>query len=223
MESLEVLHMGGLNLKEFPNHIITGNSSNSLLELYLANNEDIEEVPSSIGNLHNLVSLDLYGCYNLKSISGSICSLQHLRTLYLSYTAIMELRENLGELECLENLYLSSTKVKHLPGSICMLKHLKILRLYQCYYLEKLPEDVDQLESLEELDLRYCYSLREIPNNICKLKCLKVLDLRRCERLEKLPDELGSLKCLQLLDIYNTGITHLPQSIYSVEGLKTER
>ncbi|KAJ0641951.1 putative leucine-rich repeat domain superfamily [Helianthus annuus] len=196
MESLEVLDIGGLNLKKFPDYIITGHSSSSLLELNLEWN-DIEDIPSSIGNLHNLVSLDLEGT-----------------------TAIMELPEDLGQLECLENLNLIFTKVKHLPGSICMLKHLKALHLSRCVRLEKLPEDVGQLESLEILHLGNCYNLREIPNSICELKCLEVLYLQGCSRLEKLPDKLGNLQCLQFLDIYNTGITHLPQSIYSVKGLK---
>ncbi|MFS7889259.1 putative leucine-rich repeat domain superfamily [Helianthus anomalus] len=223
LESLEVLDMGGLNLMEFPNYITTRHSNNSLLELELTGNYYIEEVPSSIGNLHQLVSLNLSWCTNLKSIPGSIYSLQHLTTLNLSYTGIEELSEDLGQLECLEELDLSGTKVKHLPGSICMLKHLKTLLLGACQYLEKLPEDVGQLESLEELHLVFCLNIREIPNSICELKCLKVLKLFGCKRLEKLPEELGNLKSLQLLILLFTGITQLPQSIYSVKGLKIKK
>ncbi|KAJ0837137.1 putative leucine-rich repeat domain superfamily [Helianthus annuus] len=154
LESLEFLHMCRLNL---------------------GGNEDIEKVPSLIGNLRNLVSLNLESCRKLKSVPGSICSLQHLRTLDLKNTAIEELPEDLGQLECLEYLDLGFTKVKHLPGSICVLKHLKTLSLFDCELLEKLPEDIGQLQSLEELDLRYCPKLKEIPNNICELKCLKTL------------------------------------------------
>ncbi|KAJ0954867.1 putative TIR domain, P-loop containing nucleoside triphosphate hydrolase [Helianthus annuus] len=219
-ESLEVLDIGYLELKEFPN-IITGHSS--LLELNLSGNEDIEEVPSSIGNLHMLVSLDLNWCTNLKSLPGSICSLQHLTTLNLQHTNIEEMPEDLGQLECLEYLNLFHTNVKYLPGSICMLKHLKTLYLSLCKYLEKLPEDVGQLESLEILDLGNCRNLREIPNSICELKCLKQLHLFGCERLEKLPEELGNLKCLQELEVRGSGITQLPQSIYSVKGLKINK
>ncbi|XP_035840756.1 disease resistance protein RUN1 isoform X1 [Helianthus annuus] len=220
MESLEVLRTGRLYLREFHDYIFTGHSS--LLELDLSLNY-IEEIPSSIGNLEKLVSLDLKWCWELKSVPGSICRLQHLRTLNLGNSGIEELPEDLGQLECLENLYLSSTKVKHLPGSICMLKHLKTLDLSWCKLLVKLPEDVGQLESLEILHLLYCYELREIPKSICKLKCLKELSLFKCRGLEKLPDELGNLKCLQYLEVWGSGITQLPQSIYSVKGLKFER
>ncbi|KAJ0837140.1 putative TIR domain, P-loop containing nucleoside triphosphate hydrolase [Helianthus annuus] len=223
MESLEVLDISGLNLKEFPDHITIGHSINSLLELNLEGNEAIEEVPSSIGNLHKLVSLNLKSCRKLKSLPGSICSLQHLTTLNLCFSGIEELPEDLDHLECLEELYLANTVVEHLPDSICMLKHLKTLLFIRCEYLKNLPKDVGQLESLEILDLQDCSSLREIPNSICKLKCLKELNLWRCARVKKLPKELGNLKCLQLLDVRRTGITELPQSIYSVKGLKIER
>ncbi|KAJ0444046.1 putative TIR domain, P-loop containing nucleoside triphosphate hydrolase [Helianthus annuus] len=223
LESLEVLHLSYLDLREFPEYIITEHSKNNLLELHLSRN-NIEEIPSSIGNLNKLVSLDLSDCYNFnfKSLPGSICRLQHLRTLNLSCTRIEELPKDLGQLECLEELNLSDTIVKHLPGSICMLKHLKTLILKFCTYLEKLPEDVGQLESLEILDLGFCFHLREIPNSICKLNCLKELRLEKCTGLKNLPEELGNLKCLQLLSVWGTGITQLPQSISSFKGLKTE-
>ncbi|KAM0048393.1 putative TIR domain, P-loop containing nucleoside triphosphate hydrolase [Helianthus debilis subsp. tardiflorus] len=221
LESLKVLDISFLKLREFPDYIFTVHSS--LLELDLSCNEDIEELPSSIGNLHKLVSLNLSKCYGLKSLPGSICRLQHLRTLILGFTAVEELPKDLGQLECLEYLNLSGTKVKHLPGSICMLKHLKILLLKFCSHLEKLPEDIGQLESLEMLYLQHCRNLREIPNSICKLKYLKKLKLIGCRRFEKLPGELGNLKCLQLLSVWGTGITHLPQSIYSLKGLEIIR
>ncbi|XP_076913559.1 uncharacterized protein LOC143572227 [Bidens hawaiensis] len=237
MESLEFLNVSGLDLREFPGCIVTGHSNDHLLELNLSGNEDISEIPSSIGNLHNLVSLHLSHCYRLKSLPGSICSLQHLTTLNLGYTGIEELPEDLGQLECLEYLDLSLTEVKHLPSSICMLKRLETLILKFCYSLEKLPEDVGELESLEvlhledcsnlreipssicklkrlkELNLRNCSNLREIPSSICKLKRLWKLDLEGCKRIKKLPEEMGNLECLKLLDIRDTGITHLPLSI----------
>ncbi|KAJ0844068.1 putative TIR domain, P-loop containing nucleoside triphosphate hydrolase [Helianthus annuus] len=212
LESLEVLDIDGqVYMTEFPDYITTGHSINSLRELHLLCNK-IEEVPSSIGNLHKLVSLEL-NCHG-KILPRSICSLRHLRTLALySTTGIEELPGDLGQLECLENLDLRCIKVKHLPGSICMLKYLKTLFLYKCELLEKLPEDVGQLESLEKLDLLECTNLRDIPSSICKLKHLKELKLVHCKRLEKLPDKLADIECLQLLDIQCTSITHLPPTL----------
>ncbi|XP_076917093.1 TMV resistance protein N-like [Bidens hawaiensis] len=223
LESLEVLNIGRLGLREFPGCIVTGHSSNSLQVLDLSFNYLISEIPSSIGNLHNLVSLRLKSCYTLKSLPRSIWSLQHLTALNLDASGIEELPEELGQLECLEYLHLSYTKVKHLPNSICMLKRLKTLLLGRSYRLKKLPEDVGELESLEVLDLRFCSNLREIPSSICKLKRLRLLNLEECENIEKLPEELGNLGCLQLLNYRDTCITHLPQSIYLLKSLKIFR
>ncbi|KAL8268481.1 hypothetical protein R6Q59_002279 [Mikania micrantha] len=220
LESLEFLYLNGCNLKEFPNYIITGQCNNSLLELLLSGNSHIEELPSSIGNLHNLVSLNIHGYRRLKILPSSICSLQHLRTLELQHTSIKELPYFIGQLECLKKLDLSGSHLERLPGSICKLKHLKNLILYQCELLEMLPDDVGQLESLEELNLAYCSRLRDIPSNICKLKLLKDLKLYGCRRLEKLPHDMGNLQCLQILDIRVTCITHLPPNISLLKGLK---
>ncbi|KAL8227930.1 hypothetical protein R6Q57_015514 [Mikania cordata] len=218
LESLEVLYLDEWNLKEFPNNT-TGKFNNSLLELHISGGYKMEEVPSSIGYLHNLVSLSLNSCGRLNSPSiRSICGLQHLRTLELKYTRIEELPDDIGQLKCLEKLALSFASFKHLPGCICKLKHLKTLILQCCSLLEKLPDDVGQLKSLEELDLTDCYKLRYIPSSICKLKHLKYLNLYGCRRLDKLPDDMGNLQCLQILDIKDTGITHLPPNISLLKG-----
>ncbi|KAI3802649.1 hypothetical protein L1987_30789 [Smallanthus sonchifolius] len=248
LESLEVLNLNGLHLKEFPD-IIPSHSNSSL----------------QLGNLHKLVYLSLICCRKLKSLPVSICSLQHLRVLDLERCGIEELPEDIGQLECLEKLDLTYSKVKHLPNSICMLKHLKTLLLQECKVLDKLPEDLCQLESLEELNLKYCKirlipssicklkhlktlilegcevgklpedfdqmesltklslrlsKIREIPSNICKLKHLKELDLSVCSALETLPENLGDLECLEKLNLMGTSISHLPHSISLLKGLR---
>ncbi|XP_076954506.1 TMV resistance protein N-like [Bidens hawaiensis] len=186
---------------EFPGCIVTGHYSNSLRVLDLSYNRNISEIPSSIGNLHNLVSLNLSSNYFIEEIPSSIGNLHNLVSLLL----------------------INCWRLKRLPGSICKLKSLKTLILPFCHSLEKLPEDVGELESLKKLNLYGCYNLREIPSSICKLKRLRELDLQACENIEKLPAELGNLGCLQLLHISGTGITHLPQSISLIKGLKIHK
>ncbi|XP_021986946.2 disease resistance protein RPV1-like [Helianthus annuus] len=127
LESLEVLNVSFLHLKEFED-IIPSHSNSNLQQLYFSGN-DVENLPSSIGNLHKLVNLSFSWCVKLKSLPGSICSLQHLRFLSLDGCGIEELPEDIGQLECLEKLDLTCSKIKHLPDSICKLKHLKTLIL----------------------------------------------------------------------------------------------
>ncbi|KAJ0925054.1 putative P-loop containing nucleoside triphosphate hydrolase, leucine-rich repeat domain superfamily [Helianthus annuus] len=216
LESLEVLDVSYLHLKEFQD-IIPCHSNSNLRQLNFSGN-DIENLPSSIGNLHKLVNISFSRCYKLKSLPGSICSLQHLKVLNLGYSGIEELPEDIGQLECLEELDLTYSKIKHLPDSICKLKHLKALILKFCKVC-KLPEDVGQIDSLSKLDLRFS-KIRDVPSSFCKLKHLKELDLSGCSELEKLPENLGDLESLNTLSLTGTKIRDLPSSICKLKHLK---
>ncbi|GKD72475.1 Toll/interleukin-1 receptor domain-containing protein [Tanacetum coccineum] len=130
-----------------------------------------EDPASSFGNLERLISLGLCACTNLESFSRSICSLQRIRKLTLE-GCITEASWDLDQLECLEELIFSSTKIRHLPDSICLLKHLKSLQLKSCFLLEKLPDDLARIESLEKLIITNCNRLRDIPKKMGKLKCV---------------------------------------------------
>ncbi|MFS7950920.1 putative P-loop containing nucleoside triphosphate hydrolase, leucine-rich repeat domain superfamily [Helianthus anomalus] len=240
LESLKVLDVSGLHLKEFQD-IIPSHSNSNLQQLDFDGN-DIENLPSSIGNLHKLVSLSFRVCSKLKSLPGSICSLKQLRFLYLSRCGIKELPEDIGLLECLELLDLSSSKVEHLPDSICKLKHLKTLDLRFCK-IRDIPPSICKLKHLKELDLSGCSELeklpenlgdweclntliviyakiREVPSSICKLKHLKTLDLFGCSELEKLPENLGDLDSLNKLWVTHAKIRDVPSSICKLKHLR---
>ncbi|GKD08287.1 zinc finger, CCHC-type containing protein [Tanacetum coccineum] len=129
-----------------------------------------------------------------------------------------KLQEDLGKLECLEKLNVSSKKIEYLPDSICRLKRLKELYVTECYRLGKLPEDIVQLECLERLYLSSTM-IKHLPGGICMLKHQKYLNRFDCALLEKLPEDLGRLECLEQLDITYTGISLLPQSIFGLKAL----
>ncbi|KAJ0794951.1 putative P-loop containing nucleoside triphosphate hydrolase, leucine-rich repeat domain superfamily [Helianthus annuus] len=216
LESLEFLNVSGLHLKEFE-EIILCHSNSNLQELRFDGN-DIENLPSPIGNLHKLVMLSFNRCDKLKSLPGSICSLHHLRVLSLVDCGIEELPEDIGQLECLEELDLRCSKIKHLPDSICKLKHLKNLILDSCKVC-KLPENFGQIDSLNRLGLRST-KIRDVPSSICKLKHLEYLDLSECSELEKLPENLGELESLNGLSVTSTKIRDIPSSICKLKHLK---
>ncbi|GKD33054.1 disease resistance TIR-NBS-LRR class family protein [Tanacetum coccineum] len=198
-----------------------------------------ENLPSSVGNIEKLISFGLCACTDLKKLCDIICSLQCLRRLKLNWN-IPEFPKDLGRLECLEELCLSSTKIKHFPDSICMLKRLKSLEvdngdlldklpddLGQLEYLEKLyccrlgklPEDIGQLESLERLALSDT-KIKHLPDSICMLKRLKSLEVDNGDLLEKLPEDLGQLHSLEKLYVSAKKIEYLPDSICMLKRLK---
>lgn len=213
LKLLEAFHPSMLHLTKF-----LGNSNNNLLELWFRS-DNIEGLPSLIGNLQKLVSLNLIYSRNLKTLPQSVCCLKRLRNLNLFSSDIGELPDDLGHLECLETIGLSCTQIKNLPESICMLKHLKTLLLKYCTALKKLLEDIGELESLERLHLSFCM-FTTIPASICKLKILKEFDLRGCVQLVELPMKLWDLKCLQELDLARSNISYLPISLSLLRGVK---
>ncbi|GKE96122.1 disease resistance TIR-NBS-LRR class family protein, partial [Tanacetum coccineum] len=188
-----------------------------------------------LGVTPNLESLDLKNCYDPEVVSLSelhlnvdaddaddtdiICGLRCLRKLTLK-GGIPEAPKNLDQLDCLEELILSSKNIKNLPDSICMLKHLKSLEIVSCHLLEKLPEDIGRLQCLEKLIVKDCIFLRDIPNSICEMDRLECLDLTGCFRIEELPEVIGCLEYFKELDITGSGITCLPKSIYQLRGLR---
>ncbi|XP_023740046.2 disease resistance protein RPV1 [Lactuca sativa] len=200
-----------------------------------------KDVPLLTRNLEKLISVGLCACTNLETFSGSICGLQHLRMLKLQGN-IPQVPKDLDQLECLEELSFSYTKIKHLPDNICMLKHLKSLELISCRRLGKLPDDLGLLECLEKLTLSFT-KIKYLPDSICMLKFLASLKLTDSSLLEKLPEDLGQLECLEKLilrdckflqeipssickmtslkelDIEGTCISRLPQSIVLLKGL----
>lgn len=118
--------------------------------------------------------------------------------------------------------------------------NLKELIIYKCEILEKLHMPA-QSPKLRSLDLHRLYKLRTLhlgvtPNletlrvtdcaNLVELQipaeCPKLvnLDLSNCHQVAELPEEIGRLECLKELDITGTGISHLPQSIFRVKGLR---
>ncbi|PWA66141.1 toll/interleukin-1 receptor (TIR) domain-containing protein [Artemisia annua] len=118
--------------------------------------------------------------------------------------------------------------------------NLKELIIDRCSSLEKLHMPADS-PKLRSLDLRYLKKLRTLhfgvtPNletlrvrdckNLVDLQipaeCPKLvtLNLGNCIQVAELPEEIGRLECLKEVDITGTGISHLPESIFRMKGLR---
>ncbi|KAI3724890.1 hypothetical protein L1987_64658 [Smallanthus sonchifolius] len=155
-----------------------------------------------------------------------------LRTLDLRLTPNLE-NLDLSECDELVELHLPvkcpKLKFNDLSGSklrtlnLGMTPNLAKLNLAQCNDLLELnlPGECPKLKFLNLRDSKVSsLNLGMTPN-------LKKLNLQGCKDfvelhfpIERSKEELGRLECLEELNINGAGITHLPQSIYQMEGLR---
>ncbi|KAH0708284.1 hypothetical protein KY284_009711 [Solanum tuberosum] len=182
MESLQQLMISNcLKLDTFPQI----NGDMRCLRGLTLNSTGIREVPSSIGNLSSLESLNLEGCEDLVSLPDCLCNLMNLQYLSLYRCKKLEkLPENMGDLQELYMLDAGETEIYQPPPSITKLGKLKIL----C--LSGLPhEDLGSLHSLKNLCLSGS-NISCLPKSFKGLLHLQHLNVQFCQNLNKLPGEL---------------------------------
>jgi C-terminal of Roc, COR, domain/Ras of Complex, Roc, domain of DAPkinase/Leucine rich repeat len=164
---------------------------------------NLTELPETIGDLTNLMTLDL-GCnYEDGFASGG--------------NQLTFLPESLGCLSQLQVLDLTNNNLTELPQSIGNLSRLKELNL-QSNGLTDFPESVYKLCNLEELDLQN-NNLRRLPRNISKIPNLKSLNLIFNE-LRTLPGSFKNLHQLQILALSNNQFTSFPSVITEILSLE---
>ena len=94
---------------------------------------------SSLGNLKQLIRLDLSGCKYLERLPHKI-NLESLEVIILSgCSRLKKFPEILGNMPCLSELYLNETAIKDLPMSVEHLTGLIKLDLRDCKNLSSLP------------------------------------------------------------------------------------
>lgn len=212
------------NLTKFPQ--LSGN-----IEILSFKGSKIEEVPSSIENLTNLLVFELTDCSRLTRISTNICRVKSLRFLILKNCSNLEnFPEILETMECLESLDLSGTAIKELPFSIENLTGLSKLLLRACKNLERLPNSIGKIASLLEFDLTDCLKLENSPVQMENLSAgrsvessllssstpmMSVIDCLAFRPLSGLSSSLKDL-CLN-----NCNLTEISEDIGCISSLKT--
>ncbi|KAJ9551719.1 hypothetical protein OSB04_015764, partial [Centaurea solstitialis] len=134
----------------------------------------ILEPPKKFDRLECLQKLSL-SLTEIKHLPDNICTLKHLKTLKLKGCCLLEkLPEDLGRLECLEDLLLQSCeKLQAIPYSICKMKRLIRLNLKGCVLVDNLPKELGYIECLQELDIEGT-SIGHLPLSIILLEGLHI-------------------------------------------------
>ncbi|TXG68594.1 hypothetical protein EZV62_003529 [Acer yangbiense] len=144
----------------------------------------IEEIPSAIEYLNQLVWLELNYCKRLKNLPSNIRNLTSLTRLGLrGCSSITEFPKISGDIS---DLYLDGTAIDQVPSSI------------------------ERLTKLQWLSLQYCTRLKRVSSSVFKLQSLMFCTLSGCSRLDDLPEVLETKGILMQLNLDRTAVKKLP-------------
>ena len=168
----------------------------NLKKLILRGCTRLSNIHASLGNLKQLIRLDLNGCKSLRSLPNKI-GLEALEIFDLGgCSRLKKFPEIVGNMSHLSKLYLNKTPIKDLPLA------------------------GEHVTGLIKLDLRDCKNLSHLPNAYCSSMSLKILTLSGCLKIGELPENLRNLEGLEELDVSGTAIKMPPTSINLLKNLK---
>ncbi|XP_078384326.1 uncharacterized protein LOC144666799 [Oculina patagonica] len=201
----ELTHVQELDLK----HNKLTKLPTSINKVLWLNNNQLSELPETIGQLVNLTVLDVEN-NQLSELPETIGQLINLTELWLNNNQLSELPETIGQLINLTALWLDNNQLSELPETIGQLINLTELRLDN-NQLSELPETIGQLINLTELRLEN-NQLSELPETIGQLINLTELWLNN-NQLSELPETIGKLINLPELWLNNNQLSELPETI----------
>ncbi|MCE2962365.1 MAG: leucine-rich repeat domain-containing protein [Chitinophagales bacterium] len=150
-EKVYRLNLSNQKIK-FPSDSIWSKFSN--LEYLSLKNDHLQEIPSGIGNLRKLKTLDLGG-NDFKYLPSSFSKLSNLSEIYLNDDKNLDINQSfsvLKDLPQLKILHLENDLLKKLPKSILFLDKIEYLYLNN-NELKEFPSELIQLKNLKYLDL----------------------------------------------------------------------
>ncbi|XVF18715.1 hypothetical protein REPUB_Repub11eG0046700 [Reevesia pubescens] len=198
-----------------------GNLSNMML-LELGNNELSGSIPTMIGGLRNIQSLHLFTNKLQGSIPENICGLKRLYELDLSSNKLYgSILECLGNLTSLRYLYLGSNKLSSaIPSTLWSLKDVIELDLSSNQLSSSHPFDVADLRALVFLNLSRNLLMSDISSTIGGLESLASLDLSYNKLHGHIPESFGGLISLEFLDVRNNNLFGvIPKSLEKLSNL----
>lgn len=206
-------------------------SANTPLSIHISKQGLIGSLPSSVGGLTNLLSLDLSFNSLKKTIPSTIGSMKSLVRLLLNSNA---LTGSIPTGLCLLNsltipdqtvngfIDLSRNKlVGEIPPILILLKSLKHLDLSRNSIGSSVPSNIDMLLDLTYLDLSVNGLYSSIPQSIGRLHSLAYLNLSKNSLKSSIPSDLCGLRKIKSLNLAANSITStIPSCLSSLQDLE---
>ena len=182
--------------------------------------ESLQQLPAGLGQLRDLVTLDLAECVALRQLPDQAFSqLTALATLDLTRCRLLtSLPASLASLPRLATLVLHGcVRLCRVPPGLVRLRHLV---LNGCDMLANMDAVLSHAAQLETLEMQHLINLTQLPESICTLTNLRYLDADGCALLSDIPDTLGRATALVHLRLSRTHITTLPASLGQLAELR---
>ncbi|GBG88046.1 hypothetical protein CBR_g46415 [Chara braunii] len=178
----------------------------------------LQRVPDEIGYLAKLAKLVIDGS-PLVALPSSIGCLSSLTWLEIRSSKLELIPDEIGNLKRLMHLAITSARLSTLPSTVQDLFHLTCFDFsWSLGCVSHIPEGLWESTNLRKLDL--CHSgLDSLPAKIGELVLLEVVNLSFCKQLRSLPAEIGRLVKLHSLELASMSLTHLPDSISKLLNL----
>ncbi|WCJ42955.1 Receptor kinase-like protein Xa21 [Euphorbia peplus] len=156
-----------------------GNLSSSLQNFYIGGNGLTGTIPEEIGNLTNLISLNLEN----NNLEGFI-------------------PKTIGKLRKLQGISINSNRIQGtIPSELCGLESLNVIYLGENELSEKIPSCLGDLKSMRYLNLGSNKLTFTIPSTLFRLKDVLELNLSSNALTGSLSVEISNFKALTSLDI----------------------
>ncbi|KAL2496762.1 LRR receptor-like serine/threonine-protein kinase FLS2 [Forsythia ovata] len=218
--SIEVFNADFCGIKGIiPNEI--GNMSN-LIQLDIGGNELTGTIPDTLGQLINMQMLRLNDNNIQGSINVNLCNLVNLYHLDLGNNHLSrQLPTCLGNLTSLRELNLSYNSLTFtIPSTLWTNKEIQIMDLSYNLFNGSLAPEIGSVKAMRELYLSRNQFSGEIPSTIGQLQSLVNLTLSNNRLHAPILESLGDLISLQYLDLSKNNLYgEIPRSLEKLKEL----
>jgi Leucine-rich repeat (LRR) protein len=180
-------------------------------------NTQITELPPSIGDFGDIITVLDVGTNKLVKFPNSLCKLRNLREIWATHNKITKLPSKMGELINIKVLRLCDNKLSSLPPSMSAMVKLEDLVIHENNF-NHIPDCVRYFTNLNMLCMDN-NKITEIPEFVFGIKTLTWLTLGN-NKISKLSDRIGKLKKLECLVISNNLLTYIPNTISKLKALE---